>query len=82
MHSAIASGHVPQVERWLELGANVDKLIVDPTRTTPLMLAAAIRDNERCEHIVRALLEAGAQIDDFDLSVFSSRVLLKPSIAS
>ena len=64
LHNAVASASVAQLELWLELGANVDKPVVDSTRATPLFLAASeIADEDYCVTVVRMLLDAGAHPD-------------------
>eukprot|EP01047_Picozoa_sp_COSAG01_P025373 COSAG01_NODE_1599_length_9768_cov_27.481849_4_plen_1677_part_00 len=61
LHKAVAAAKTTELEQWLELGANVDKPMVDSSRATPLMVAAMwIADPTECATVVRALLGAGA----------------------
>ena len=61
LHDAVASGAVTQLELWLQLGANVDKPVVDSSRVTPLFIAATeISDADERLTVLRMLLEAGA----------------------
>jgi hypothetical protein len=64
LHNAVASASVQQLELWIELGANVDKHVVDNTRATPLFLAATeIKSVDQCVTVVSMLLDAGAHPD-------------------
>ena len=64
LHNAVAVAaetRAAQVQMWIELGANVDKQVVDSSRATPLYIAATeISDAKECLTVTRLLLKGGA----------------------
>lgn len=65
LHDAIRRKATDEVGRWLGLGTNPDKPVVNRDRKTPLMLAAELAgsptdDTDECAAIMQTLLDGGA----------------------
>ena len=60
LHAAVQKGSVAEVQRWLTIGANPDKTIVDRTRKSPILMASELNDASICLEIVKSLLDSGA----------------------
>jgi ankyrin repeat protein len=65
LHDAVCRGAKDEVGRWLGLGTNPDKPVVNRDRRTPLMLAAEIEGNpidgtDECAATIQMLLDGGA----------------------